>query len=270
MPTYDQWRQAILASNVPQDIDILSPELFARYQASGQLNPNLLQDPGHPVLGRGGQASENTSNCPDGTRAWGNDLMPGGVQCLPISDPRISGSQATQAGTGKPLPPPKPVTQGAAGTLTYTGNPLTDALLYQFNTQRSLQTGAPNIFTGFAAEGQQPGNLVGRLLQGGGLIWGEGSVPGFAGAPAGASGRKMGRQGLHGGPSSIEQALSVAPVPVAQQGKGDLFGGVGTMPPTTGQMLDNPLAKRLSEQPWMRQKSGLGGRVGMDWLRGGF
>ena len=79
--------------------------------------------------------------------------------------------------SGPPPPPPKPTTFGSQ--LSYTGNPLTDMLLYQFNTGAQLSDPSKmNTFAlgenrqegGTGADADQ-GKRTGQLLQGGGLWW---------------------------------------------------------------------------------------------------
>lgn len=80
-------------------------------------------------------------------------------------------------GGGAAGPPPPPATFGSQ--LSYTGNPLTDMLLYQFNTGSQLSD--PSKMNTFAlGEDRQEGGegaaadagkRTGQLLQGGGLWW---------------------------------------------------------------------------------------------------
>jgi len=81
----------------------------------------------------------------------------------------------------KAPPPPKPTTFGGAGDITYTGNPLVDNLIYQFNTQRQLGDTGQNNLNIFGMRNERtadpsnvnndPQNIKGQLLKGGGMWW---------------------------------------------------------------------------------------------------
>lgn len=88
-----------------------------------------------------------------------------------------SGGPSSGGSGYTPGPPPPPTTFGSQ--LSYTGNPLTDMLLYQFNTGSQLSDPSRmNVFamgedrqeggTGAAAD---RGKRTGQLLKGGGLWW---------------------------------------------------------------------------------------------------
>ncbi len=92
------------------------------------------------------------------------------------------------AGEGGPaaaateVKPAEPTTFG--NQLSYTGNPLTDMLLYQFNQGTGMQAGGqPNIFGlgedravgGTGTSEDTRANVQGQLLKGGGLWWGQGT-----------------------------------------------------------------------------------------------
>lgn len=97
------------------------------------------------------------------------------------------GGQAGPAGGAGPAVPPAPTTFGSQ--LSYTGNPLTDMLLYQFNTGSQLSD--PSKMNTFAmgqdrAEGGTGANAdqqkrQGQLLQGGGLWWSDSGQDAFGG-----------------------------------------------------------------------------------------
>ena len=149
-----------------------------------------------PIEGASGPVDncvEKRENCPPGFRVIGSDHN-NTARCLPGDAREFQQGPQPGQGPGQPGPgqPAAPTTFGSAGDLSYTGNPLIDALLYQFNTQSSLQTGARNIFGlprygGGAPETAAPGfgDVKGKLLPGGGLIWGQSQTFGPGGTPLG-------------------------------------------------------------------------------------
>lgn len=93
------------------------------------------------------------------------------------------GGGGRAAAPAAPGPPPPPTTFGSQ--LGYTGNPLTDMLLQQFNSGTQLSDPSKmNMFAlgGDRQEGGEGGaadaqTRTGQLLQGGGLWWQEGGTP---------------------------------------------------------------------------------------------
>jgi len=176
------------------------------------------------------------------------------------------GPGAGVAGGGVPGQPAaaKPTTFGAAGDLTYTGNPLTDALIYQFNNQRQLgdQSGqALNIF-GLRNERTRdqantegtPQDIQGQLLKGGGLWWTDKdqSKDVFKGWRVGQEQKKK-RQGGGGGGAPGYSTQPATTQPAAQPPP-------ATAPGNTQPAAQPPPYKKgiLEENKMTRQDSGYG------------
>ncbi len=217
-----------------------SPEQWQAWLDSGNYNPQTgkfrtinMDANGQPITGFEGDSPDD---CPPGTTKYGDQ------QCLPLDHPRVAGqAQQTQQPAAAQYTPPKPVFEGQAGSLTYTGNPLTDALLYQFNNQKSLQTGESGLFGNFGAQGTDKPSITGKLLQGGGLIWGEGASP-FGGVtpPAPQGNGVLPGQGLRPAPEFEPPPMEqpVAAPPIAQP--------FPTFPPPGGEDNGSPLSQALS------------------------
>jgi hypothetical protein len=193
---------------------------------------------------------DKPDECPPGMAAFGAN------QCRPVEE--VAAITARQQGGGvagasmQPAAPPKPVTVGKPGELTYTGNPLTDALLYQFNTQRSLATGEQN-FGGY--QNTTPGDLTGRLLSGGGLIWGAGGTPPGGSSPLGTVDANAQMVSNHWAQHAAKQAqtpppeqpeMPMASPPIAQQSQ--LANSLTTMPGAMAPKKKSPLEQALGGQ----------------------
>jgi len=134
-------------------------------------------------------------------------------------------SRGRKAGGGPaaaaPPPPPKPVTKGQE--LSYTGDPMVDVLIHQFNTKLNPEGTGINVFglgedravggEGAAADMQK---ATGQLLAGGGLWWSDDeSAFGNFGKPP--SQKKKGRGSKRGGaPSPAAIAAPPPPEPTPQ------------------------------------------------------
>lgn len=193
----DQWRIWVSQDGIDKDCPSATPFKTQRTDSTG---------------GNFGGASlcvEKPPDAPEGYAAYGDS------GALPGNDPRITGGVPGEPATTnkKPL-----VTEGKAGELSlftdeqlrkYNLDPLTRVLVDMFNTQRNPVTGEDgaglaNLFgmgterllpelqfapgeTGYRDPYRQalPG-ISGRILQGGGLMWGgEGFIP-KAAAPVAA------------------------------------------------------------------------------------
>lgn len=156
---------------------------------------------------------------------WGDKV---GVNVTAASGRYNVATGGAEGGVGQPAAPPSPVTFGKAGELTYTGDPLTDMLLYQFNTQRSLdQTYNPNLFG--RTEGRVPGvptttpenapfqDVTGKLLSGGGLWWsGDTAAFGQPATPAPTRRNRGGGGGVDVGSIEAIGALTEPPPPAGE------------------------------------------------------
>lgn len=224
----ERWFREVILAN-PDRFDTAVPKAtwIAWYpQWTGQGFRSLKRDAaGNPIQGG---AFDKPDDCPEGTQAWGQDF------CLPPTDQRLRGLPVRGTAGQAPL---APVTFGERGSLSYTGNPLIDMLLYQFNEGRSLDTGLSNIF-GWAG-GRTPGafdewgvpvdqpDVTGRLLSGGGLWWG---APGSVWSPPEPrkprARRREDAQGAGGiappdvsaGPASPPVVAPITPPPQADTG----------------------------------------------------
>lgn len=117
---------------------------------------------------------------------WG-DLVEKPTDAGPNTPPGMTGlkdggSGGTSGGGSKAST--EPTTEGTAGEISYTGNPLTDMLIAQFNSQRNLADPTKSNLFGWLA-GRNPQDptkpptattapfqdVTGRLLSGGGLWW---------------------------------------------------------------------------------------------------
>lgn len=137
-------------------------------------------DPEHKY----GSGFDKPAECPEGTTFHGSkcvswDQLPpelGGTLGLP------PGSKPSGAAGGGSAQPAAPTTFGSQ--LSYTGNPLTDMLLHQFNTGQSLSDPSQMNMFAMGADRQAGGEgaaadqqtRTGQLLQGGGLWWQEGGT----------------------------------------------------------------------------------------------
>jgi len=109
---------------------------------------------------------EKPTECPDGQSPSGPDED---SPCKPTAD--LLAAQGPQASATD-----ADTTEGSE--ISYTGNPLVDMLIWQFNTRKSMdfyKSGDPNIF-GLSGGRTVPsqdgaGDVTGRLLKGGGLWW---------------------------------------------------------------------------------------------------
>lgn len=171
----DRWYRTVIQAqpakydtDIPKDVWV---SWFPLWNPQTQKFKGIKYDANNqPIAGE----FDKPTDCPDGTTAYGQS------QCLPLDHPKVLGVRPGQPGA-QPVQEQGPVTFGKS--LSYTGNPLVDMLLYQFNNRRSLDTGEANIF-GWAG-GRKPIGLdkygmptadqpdvTGRLLSGGGLWWG--------------------------------------------------------------------------------------------------
>jgi hypothetical protein len=172
-----------------------------------------------------------------------------------------SGGGGGQGG-GPPPPPPPPTTFGSQ--LSYTGNPLTDMLLYQFNSGSQLSD--PSKMNTFAlGEDRQEGGTgadadagarTGQLLQGGGLWWqgpqekGQDAFGGFRAdtanaAPAGAAAAA---------PTAPAPAPRPAPTVAQSPGAVQALPNVSQPPPTDmSDMLGDSFKPRRS---WRNKADG--------------
>ena len=227
--TQDYLQQARGINPHISEAQFMHPEWRNAYDPQG-CPPNK---PFHSIK-QGGDNScvEQPDNCPDGKTAFGAN------ECISGDDPRVGGGRGAQAPPGQGGQGASP--QGGPGGMAYTGNPLVDALLYQFNSRRSLQTGAPNIFTGFAHEGQDFPNISGQLLKGGGLLWGAPGSLGQQGSPdVGAP--KPPRLGGGGGGGTISTPG------VLQPGGASPFSQGGLQP---GPLDQVPFQRKVPYQTW--------------------
>jgi hypothetical protein len=131
---------------------------------------------------------EKPTECQEGWVPFGSKEN---VECLPPNDPRLYPGQGGNSGSGVTPVAATPQTFGRSGDLSYTGNPMTDMLISQFNNKNQLGGTGSNIFGAVngrtAGEwsdptGQQTGNtpgvgqqkqsdVAGQMLKGGGLWW---------------------------------------------------------------------------------------------------
>lgn len=162
----EQWYRTVIAANPDKyDTGISKQQWLAWYplwnSQTKKFKSVKVDENGNAFQ----QEEDKPTDCPSGLTAFGDD------RCLPVDHPKVLG-----AGQNNPAAPAKqaPSTSGAPGDIQYTGNPMIDMLIYQFNTKRSLVTGQSNPFG--LANGRTPGDqqpdITGKLLQGGGLWWG--------------------------------------------------------------------------------------------------
>jgi len=191
MDLMDQWfANAVTAGSVQDDgnpVGTMTPQaLRAKAKAEGwsedftrpEFTDAVLQDwiskywdanAGKFRSARSGVSGfwEKPTECPPG-------LVPGGA-----NETDACVQPGAGGGAGATAQSQSQTTAARQGTeIGYTGNPIVDMLIYQFNNRRSLDTQDPNIF-GLTGGRQVPpsdpnGNkadVTGRLLEGGGLWW---------------------------------------------------------------------------------------------------
>jgi len=153
------------------------------------------------------------------------------------TDP-TTGKAGSQVGTkGDGGAPAEPVTHGEL--LSYTGDPMQDMLIYQFNTKATLDGQRKNLFglgedraVGGEGENEDLQNVVGQTLAGGGLWWsGDESAFGGYGKPPEAQKKKR-KPGGAPNPADI-----AAPPPDTPQPNTDAPGTGG--PPNPDDILGN-------------------------------
>ncbi len=196
---------------------------------------------GKPFTGDNAYADKPT-DCPPNTQAWGDS------QCLPTGDRRLlQGNPSATAAA--PAAAATASTSGAPGEIAYTGNPMVDMLIYQFNNRRSLATGQQGYSNLFGMdEGRNPvagtdsygaplgqPAITGKLLNGGGLWWGDANADlsgalSYGQAPppvAGAATNGGGAAAAAGGGGGADTGWNTFPIP---KGLGDVNGGTVTKP----------------------------------------
>lgn len=132
--------------------------------------------PNNPYRNEQGDCAEKPDDCSPGTTKHGSKCVPWDQLPPELGGTAGGGGQAQGGGGGQYAPPP-PSTFGSQ--IGYTGNPLTDMLLYQFNTGSQLSDPSKmNTFAlgedrqeGGTGAGADQGARTGQLLKGGGLWW---------------------------------------------------------------------------------------------------
>jgi len=161
-PTPAQLRQYAKEQGWSEDFDRYPDETLQRWLK--YWNPHQMRF--NSMRGANG-TFEKPQECPEGT-------SPGGPN---ETDPCVKGGTGGGGDSASATATPAASTQGTQGQLAYTGNPLTDMLIYQFNNTGALgNQGQQNIFgmTG-GREGQAapttPVSNTAQELKGGGLWW---------------------------------------------------------------------------------------------------
>ncbi len=140
--------------------------------------PNAPYHPNPEHMAELGVSGDTSGSCVEKP-----DDVPPGFESMYDREKAAREGKAAAAATAATTPT-TPVTEGTAGQLTYTGNPLTDMLLQQFNTQAGLaNSDQSNLFGWMAGRSPQDPtvastsktapyqDVTGRLLSGGGLWW---------------------------------------------------------------------------------------------------
>jgi len=206
----------------------------------------------------GAATYDKPAECPPGTTFHGSKCV--SWDSLPEELGGTGGGGGGGKGGKGPAaagPPPPPTTFGSQ--LSYTGNPLTDMLLYQFNSGSQLSDPSKmNTFAlgqdrqeeGAGADADQQ-KRTGQLLQGGGLWWQEGAGTGEQDAFGGFRADTKNAEG-QAPAAAVPQTLG------SGAALGNNFTGGGSTKPQPSESIQMPDQAQAGAPPSSQPAAGIG------------